>query len=88
MSRYEQRIKDGAKRFLEDGEDLLAAVIAAPRGYTQQAAVSIRLGSAQRDRAHGAAAQVDLRLKAPTALAITQRLRATSRPVDAARRGA
>jgi hypothetical protein len=73
MSRYEQKIKRGAARFLEDGEDVLAAVIAAPRGYTQQAAGSIHLGSAQRDRAHGAAAQVDLRLEAPMALAITQR---------------
>lgn len=48
-------------------------MIAAPRGYTQQAAGSIHLGSAQRDRAHGAAAQVSLRLEAPMALALTQR---------------
>ena len=31
MSRYEQTIKDGAARLLEDSEDVLAAVIAAPR---------------------------------------------------------
>jgi hypothetical protein len=73
MSRYERKVKDGAARFLEDGEQVLAAVIAAPRGYTQQAAGSIHLGSAQRGRAHGAAAQVELRLEAPMALAITQR---------------
>ena len=73
MSRCERKVKDGAARFLEDGEQVLAAVIAAPRGYTTQAAGSMHLGSAQRGRAHGAAAEVELRLEAPMALAITQR---------------
>jgi hypothetical protein len=73
MSRHEQKIKDGAARFLENGEQVLAAVIAAPCGCTQQAAGSMRLGSAQRARAHGAAELVDLRLDAPMALALTQR---------------
>ena len=49
MSRYEQKIKDGATRFLQDAEDVLAAVIAAPRGDTQAAAGSIHLGAAQQD---------------------------------------
>lgn len=73
MAHYEQKIKDGAARFLEDGEEVLAAVIAAPRGYTQQAAGSIHLGSAQRGRAQWAAEQVELRLEAPMAVAITRR---------------
>jgi hypothetical protein len=73
MSRHERKIKDGAARFLEDGEQVLAAVIAAPRGSTQQAAGSMHLGSAQRARAHGAAELVDLRLEAPMAVALTQR---------------
>jgi hypothetical protein len=73
MSRHERKIKDGAARFLEDGEEVLAAVIAAPRGSTQQAAGSMQLGSAQRARAHGAAELVDLRLEAPMAVALTQR---------------
>ena len=42
MSRYEQKIKDGATRFLQDAEDVLAAVIAGPRGYTQAAVTSAR----------------------------------------------
>jgi hypothetical protein len=73
MSRHEQKIKDGVARFLQDGEQVLAAVIAAPRGSTQQAAGSMQLGSAQRAHAHGAAELVDLRLEAPMAVAITQR---------------
>jgi hypothetical protein len=73
MSRHEQKIKDGVARFLQDGEQVLAAVIAAPRGSTQQAAGSMQLGSAQRAHAHGPAELVDLRLEAPMAVAITQR---------------
>jgi hypothetical protein len=73
MPRHEHKIKAGAAPFLEDGEQVLAAVIAAPRGFTQQAAGSMQLGSAQRARAHGAAELVDLRLEAPMAVAITQR---------------
>jgi hypothetical protein len=73
MSRHEQKIKDGAARFLEGGERVLAAMIAAPRGSTQQAAGSMQLGSAQRARAHAAAELVDLRLEAPMAIALTQR---------------
>jgi hypothetical protein len=72
MSRYEQRIKDGATRFLEDGEEVLAAVIAAPRGYTQAAAGSIHLGAGQQGRATAAAADAGLVLRAPMALALTQ----------------
>ena len=73
MSRHENKIKDDAARWLEEGEEILAAVIAAPRGSTQQAAGSIHLGSAQRGRAHTAAERVDLRLEAPMAIALTQR---------------
>jgi hypothetical protein len=73
MSRYEQKIKAGAERFLEDGEEVLATLIAAPRGSTQQVAGAMHLGSAQRGRAHRAAEQVDLRLDAPMAVALTQR---------------
>jgi hypothetical protein len=73
MSRYERKIKDGAEPFLEPGEEILSAVIAAPRGYTQSVAGSMNLGSAQQGRAAGAAERVDLRLEAPMALALTQR---------------
>jgi hypothetical protein len=64
IARYEQKIQDGARRLLEDGEQVLAALIAAPAGSTRQAAGSMQFGSARPGRAHAAAAQVDLRLEA------------------------
>jgi hypothetical protein len=73
MSRYEQKIKDGARPFLEDGEEVLAAVVAAPRGYTQAAAGSLQLGAHQQGRATDAAAGAGLVLRAPMALALTSR---------------
>jgi hypothetical protein len=54
MSHREQKIEDGAARWLADGEEILAAVIAAPLRSTQQAAGSMHLGSAQRGRAREA----------------------------------
>jgi hypothetical protein len=72
MSRYEQKIKAGAERFLEPGEHVVAAVIAAPRGYTQAAAGSIHLGAHQQGRATDAAAAAGLVLRAPMALALTE----------------
>jgi hypothetical protein len=73
MSRYERKVKDGAQPFLEDGEEVLAAVIAAPRGYMQTMAGSIRLGAHQQGQHGAAAADAGLRLEAPMALALTQR---------------
>jgi hypothetical protein len=72
MSRYEQKVKDGVARLLEDGEQVLAAVIAGPRDSMQQAARLMQLGSAKSGRVRGAAEQVDLRLEAPMAVALTQ----------------
>jgi hypothetical protein len=73
LSRYEQKIKDGARQFLEPGEEVLTAVIAAPRGYTQAMAGSMHLGASQQGRATDAAAAAGLVLRAPMALAVTQR---------------
>ena len=38
MARSEAKIKEGAAAFLEPGEEVLAAVVARPRGWTQQSA--------------------------------------------------
>ena len=35
MARAEAKIKDGAAPYLEDGEEVLAAMVARPRGWTQ-----------------------------------------------------
>ena len=79
-SRQEQKAESGARPFLAEGEDVLAVVIAARRGYTQTAAgaatpVVAGLGAAQQGRAEAAAEQVGLRLESPMALVLTpQRL--------------
>ena len=38
MARYETKIKEGAAPFLEQGEEVVAAVMARPRGWTQAGA--------------------------------------------------
>ena len=38
MSRYERKTKEGAAPFLEDGEEVLASMVARPRGWTQSSA--------------------------------------------------
>jgi hypothetical protein len=58
---------------------VLAAVIAVPRGSTQQGAGSMQLGWAQIGRAHRAAEHVDLRFEAPMAAALTKRRLVTLR---------
>jgi len=50
MSKHEQKIKEGAKPFLEEGEEILAAFVARPRGWTQAAAGSANLGALQQGR--------------------------------------
>jgi hypothetical protein len=72
-SLHERKIKDGARPFLEDGEEVLAAFVARPRGWTQAMAGSLHLGSAQQGRAHAGAEQAGFRLASPMALAVTQR---------------
>ena len=38
MARSEEKIKEGAAPFLEEGEEVLAAIVARPRGWTQAGA--------------------------------------------------
>lgn len=72
-SRQERKIKEGARPFLEEGEEVLAAFVARPRGWTQSVAGSRGLGAAQQGRAYAAAEQAEFRLASPMALALTQR---------------
>jgi hypothetical protein len=74
MSRQEQKIKDGAGPHLEPGEDVLVAIVAAPRGYTRSTASGTpSLGAGQQRRAHDAAEDAGLKLEGPMALALTPR---------------
>ena len=38
MARAEAKIKEGAAPFLQEGEEVLAAIVARPRGWAQQSA--------------------------------------------------
>jgi hypothetical protein len=71
MSAYDKKIKEGAKPFLDEGEDVLASFIARPRGWTQAMAGSASIGHAQQKKARGAAEQAELQLASPMALAVT-----------------
>jgi hypothetical protein len=72
-TRQEKKIEEGAGRFLDGGEKVLAAIVARPRGWTQAAAGSARRGFAHQGRNPAAAGQAELGLASPMALAITQR---------------
>lgn len=71
MARAEEWIGEGAKPFLEPGEEVLVALVAAPRGHTQSAAGVAALGDRQQERVTAAADQAGMRLEAPMALALT-----------------
>jgi hypothetical protein len=61
-SRHEAKIRSGAQPFLGDGEVVLAAIVARPRGWTQSMAGSIHVGAVQQGRAYRAADEVDFML--------------------------
>ena len=69
----EDKIKEGAQQFLEPGEEVLAAFVARPRGWTQKMAGARPLGSQQVEQAGATAASAGFQLGSPMALAITQR---------------
>ena len=83
MARAESKIMDGAQQFLEDGEEVLAAVIARPRGWTQQAAspgggalagaIGGAIGGKKQAQNVAAAEESGFELASPMALAVTQR---------------
>ena len=73
MAKADQVIKEGAAPFLEPGEEVLVAVVAAPRGHTQSIAGAKGLGAKQKGRQVEAADQAGLRVEAPMALALTPR---------------
>jgi hypothetical protein len=73
MSRQSQKIEDGARPFLEEGEHVLAALVAAARGHTQAVAGSMNLGAHQQGRQHAAAGEAELKIASPMGVALTQR---------------
>ena len=83
MARFETKIKEGAASFLEQGEEVLAAVVARPRGWTQSTAsagggaaaalVGQAIGGKKQQRNVAAAEDAGFELTSPMALAVTQR---------------
>jgi hypothetical protein len=73
MNKQEQKVKDGVAQFLEDGEEVLAAIIARPRGWTQSHAGSLHLGAHQQGESRSAADEAGFPLASPMALVVTQR---------------
>jgi hypothetical protein len=77
-SRYEDKIKKGAAPFLDNGEEVLAVIVARPRGWTQAMAgggtpVAREMGAAKQARNVAAADNAGFQLASPMALAVTQR---------------
>jgi hypothetical protein len=83
MARSEAKIMEGAAPFLEEGEEVLAAFVARPRGWTQANAsagggalagvVGGTLGGKKQQRSADAAQEAGFELASPMALAITPR---------------
>ena len=83
MARSEAKIQEGAAPFLEQGEEVLAAIVARPRGWTQAGAsagggvaaalIGGALGRKKQQQSVDAARQSGFELASPMALAVTQR---------------
>ena len=83
MARSEAKIREGAAPFLEDGEEVLAAIVARPRGWTQASAspgggaaaglIGGALGGKKQKENIEAAQQSGFELASPMALAVTSR---------------
>ena len=69
----EEKIREGATPFLEEGESVLAAFVARPRGWTQQNAGVRAVGGSQMANAAAGAEAGGFALASPMALAITER---------------
>jgi hypothetical protein len=72
-SAYDEKIREGARPFLEEGEEVVASIIARPRGWTQTMAGSLHLGSHQQGAAKAGAQAAGFELASPMALALTDR---------------
>jgi hypothetical protein len=79
-SRYERKIREGAKPFLDDGEEVQASILARPRGWTQSVAagagpamVAAMMGARKMGRNIAAAAEAGFQITSPMALAVSER---------------
>jgi hypothetical protein len=83
MARAEAKIKEGAAPYLEPGEEVLAAIVARPRGWTQSSAspgggalagaIGGAIGGKKQQKNVEAAEQSGFEIASPMALAVTDR---------------
>ena len=83
MAGSEAKIKEGAAPFLEEGEEVLAAIVARPRGWTQAGAsagggvaagmIGRAIGNKKQQKNVDAAQESGFELASPMALAVTGR---------------
>ncbi len=83
MARAEAKIKEGAAPYLEQGEEVLAAIVARPRGWTQTAAspgggalagaIGGAIGGKKQQQNVEAAEESGFEITSPMALAVTDR---------------
>jgi hypothetical protein len=83
MARAEAKIKDGAAPYLEQGEEVLAAIVARPRGWTQSSAspgggaaaglIGGAIGGKKQQKNIEAANESGFETTSPMALAVTDR---------------
>jgi hypothetical protein len=80
-SKYTDKYREQARPFLEDGEDVLSACIAQPKGRTLAVvggrAIERGIGQRQQGKATAAAAEAGLLVEGPMAIAVTNRRVAT-----------
>jgi hypothetical protein len=72
-SRQARKVASGAEQYLEPGEQVVAAMVAAARGHTQAMAGSLALGTHQTGKAHAAAREAGLVIASPMGVVLTQR---------------
>jgi hypothetical protein len=83
MARAEAKIKEGAAPYLEQGEEVLAAMVARPRGWTQSSAspgggaaaglIGGAIGGKKQQQNVAAAEESGFEITSPMALAVTDR---------------
>ena len=83
MARAEAKIKEGAAPYLEQGEEVLAAIVARPRGWTQSnaspgggaaaGAIGGALGGKKQQQNVAAAEESGFEITSPMALAVTDK---------------
>jgi hypothetical protein len=73
MSKQEQKVKEGMPPLLDDGEEVLVAIIARPRGWGQAHAGSLHIGAHQQGKSRHAAVESGFPLASPMSLVLTNR---------------